>query len=269
MSERYDDDFDALFGGADRGDLGFFQRCAAETRGPVCEVGAGTGRVLLSLVGVTGRRALHGVEPSEGMRARFEARRDALGARRVKVLDGSFTDLPLASGSQGLVYAAFRSFQHVLTVDDQLAGLAEMRRVMAPEGRFAIDLFDPHYGLLCDDGPRRGVRYRTGQGTMVERWESRRVERLTQQVEVTFRWVERTVGPPDPGRVVSDVTESYAIRYTFPQELLHLLARVGFRDVVLAGGYDGRPLGAMPRELVVTARKGRAPRGVTRSGIQK
>lgn len=54
QSRRYDADFRALFGGPDRGDLDFFRAMARESEGAICEVGAGTGRVLLALaVGAT------------------------------------------------------------------------------------------------------------------------------------------------------------------------------------------------------------------------
>ncbi len=266
MSGRYDADFTALFGGDDRGDLPFFLGCARETRGPVCEVGAGTGRVVLSLAGETGRRLINAIEPSEGMRAVFSEKCAGLAEpyrKRVRVLEGGFLDIPLRPASQGFVFAAFRSFQHLLTVEEQLAGLAEMRRVMAPGGLLALDFFDPNYALLGDDVPTRGARYRTAYGTVVERWESRRVSRLAQRVDVTFRWIERS--SEDPRECLSDTSSTYSVRYTFPQELRHLLARAGFRDVELAGGYDGRPLVETPRELVVKARKARArvTRGTT------
>lgn len=258
QSRRYDVDFVALFGGLDRGDLAFFRGLAARTGGAICEVGAGTGRVLFALAELTGDRPLHGVEPSAFMREGFERKRERLPAEvagRVHIHAGEFARIPLASGSLGLVFGAFRSFQHVLGADEQLAALVEMRRVLAPGGVMAIDLFDPPYGLLADTRERLGKRFKTPEGTIVSRYESRRLVRERQLVIVTLRWVERVAGGERRGAVLREERESYGVRYTFPFELLHLVWRAGFEEVELFGGYDGRPIGPEPRELVVVARK--------------
>lgn len=253
MSARYDADFAAIFGGRDRGDLAFFQRLAREHAGPVCEIGAGTGRVILAVGEVVDGCALTGVEPSDEMRAVFEVRLASGTSRNVKCMAGSFTSIPLGDASQGLVFSAFRSFQHVLTTDEQLAALAEVRRVLRPGGIFALDLFDPAYRLLRRARPTLGVRYRTADGRLRERWESREIDRVAQRVDVTFRWIEKDV----QGRVLVDEAATYGVRYTFPIELEHLLARAGFEAIDVRGGYDGAPRSARSRELVVTCR---APR---------
>lgn len=252
MSARYDMDFEALFGGADRGDIAFFEALALATQGPICEVGAGTGRVLLAVAEVASGRVLTGVEPSAAMRARFAARlAEAPGVADVRVVAGSFEAIPLPGASQGLVFGAFRSFQHVLTTSGQLAALAEMRRVLRPGGMLALDFFDPAPHHLRRARPTIGVRYRTARETTVERWESRTVDRVSQCVEVRYRWVERDTD----GREVSDESATYRVRYTYPIELEHLLARAGFVDVEVRADYDGRALGPRPRELVVVCRR--------------
>jgi len=254
MSARYDSDFDAIFGGPDRGDLEFFTGLAAQADGPVCEVGAGTGRVLLPVAAATSAPVV-GVEPSDGMREALLARvaaADPRVAARVAVRAGSFEEIPLAEGSQALVYSAFRSFQHVLEVPAQLAALGECRRVLRVGGTLAIDLFDPDYGALHDTEPELVTRYRRADGAIVERWDARRVDRVAQRVDVTFRWRARS-----GQRVLEDVRASYAIRYTFPHELAHLLARAGFDDARVYGDYDRGPVTPTPRELVVVATRSR------------
>ncbi|TNF35457.1 MAG: SAM-dependent methyltransferase [Deltaproteobacteria bacterium] len=251
MSARYDADFDAIFGGPDRGDLELFTRLAVEADGPVCEVGAGTGRVLLPVAAATTAAPVVGVEPSDAMREALSARvaaADPRVAARIAVRDGTFTALPLPDGSQALVYSAFRSFQHVLEVSSQLQALRECRRVLRVGGTLAIDLFDPDYRLLHDTEPELITRYRRGDGAVVERWDARRVDRVRQHVDVLFRWQARR------GRqILEDVESSYAIRYTFPHELAHLLARAGFEDARIYGDYDLSPVTAAPRELIVIA----------------
>lgn len=246
ISRHYDADFAAVFGGPDRGDLDFFRALARACDGPLCEIGAGTGRVALALCEVAAPARISAVEPAAAMRERCEQRARELG-RPIAVLAGSFTDVPLATGSQALVIGAFRSFQHVLTTDDQLRALAEMRRVLRPGGRLALDLFEPDYRILRASRPRLGLSYRDGERT-VERWEARAIDRVAQRVDVTYRWIVRD----GHGAVVSDETATYPVRYVFPVELEHLLHRAGLVDVDLRGGYDGRPRGARTDEMVVT-----------------
>jgi ubiquinone/menaquinone biosynthesis C-methylase UbiE len=151
MSRRYDADFDAIYGGPDRGDIAFFVGLAGETSGSICEIGAGTGRVLFPVAHADPGRAVTAIEPSEAMRQCVEQNlhRDhpAL-VGRIALQAGSFQDIPLSDASQGYVFGAFRSFQHVLTVEDQLRALAEMKRVTQPGGLIAFDLFDPDYATL-------------------------------------------------------------------------------------------------------------------------
>jgi|GEM_PF-434639 len=260
MSARYDEDFEAVFGSLDRGDLSFFQAIAQASSGPICEVGAGTGRVALAVAEVAGRRRVTGVEPSAAMRACF-VERLARGGRLIDIVPGDFEHIPLVNNSQGLVFGAFRSFQHVLTVAGQLRALAEVMRVLRPGGMFALDLFDPAYHLLRRARASLGMSYRTAHGTSIERWESREIDRVEQRVDVTFRWVERDA----LGITLGDESATYGVRYTFPVELEHLLVRAGFEAIELRGGYDGRPLGPRPRELVAVCLKPAAPREAARA----
>ncbi|MFO0749187.1 MAG: class I SAM-dependent methyltransferase [Myxococcota bacterium] len=253
MAARYDEDFQAVFGGRDRGDLAFFQAVAQRSEGPIVEVGAGTGRVMLAVAEVVdASRPLTGVEPSPAMRELFQAKIEPPSplAERIAVVPGAFGAVPLPDASQGLAYAAFRSFQHVLDGDAQLAALVDLRRVLRPGGTLAIDLVDPAYAILSDALPALSARYRTERGTRVERWDGRRIDRVRQVIDVSFRWVERK-----GSEVVATDKATYAVRYTFPWELRHLVLRAGFVDVDIRGAYDGSPIGDVARELIVTARR--------------
>ncbi len=268
QARRYDRDFLAVFGGLDRGDLTFFREEVARGEGAICEVGAGTGRVLCGIAAATGARPLIGVEPSPWMRSGFEERlrQDPALASRVEVKDGEFLRIPLADRSVGVVFSAFRSFQHVLEVEEQVAALEEMKRVLVPGGRLMLDAFDPPYAMLTDTPERLGKRYRLADGTLVARYESRKIVREKQRVDVTLRWTEtrrirreaKADSANDIGRRLTEVVEhreTYGVRYIFPFELQHLLHRVGLREVEIFGAYDRTPVTAVPRELVAVARR--------------
>ena len=50
-----------------------------------------------------------------------------------------------------LATVPFRPFQHLLTVDDQLACLATIRRHLSDNGRLVFDLFNPSLDLLANN----------------------------------------------------------------------------------------------------------------------
>ena len=49
-----------------------------------------------------------------------------------------------------LVTIPFRAFQHLLTVEDQIACLTCVRRHMADDGRFIVDVFNPSLEMLVN-----------------------------------------------------------------------------------------------------------------------
>ncbi len=248
MASRYDADFEAIFGGPDRGDLAFFKRLAVDAGGPVCEIGAGTGRALVPIAGALPSVVVTGVEPSSAMRERLLER--GAGLPNLRCLAGSFEASGVESGSQALVFSAFRSFQHLLTPEAQLRGLREMRRICRPGGVIAFDLMDPDYETLASAEPRCVTVQSLPDGRVVERWDARDVDRVRQTVRATFRWRTRD----REGVVVDDRSSTYTVRYTFPWELRHLLTLAGYNDVQVYGGYEPCDVGNVPGELVVVAR---------------
>lgn len=258
MADRYDSDWEGI--AMSRRDAEFYLQQALLTTGEVCEVGAGTGRCLLPIARAFAERGLerriHAVEPSPHMRAQLEAAlEDEPPSVRelVTVHEGHFCEIPLADASLGLVFSAFRSFQHLEDVDAQLGGLAEAWRTLRRGGRLSIDLFEPRFDLLCDEEPVLAARYGDEEGNVVERWDERHHDRGAQVVEVRMRWLERD--PDDERRVLREESASYRVRYLFRYELIHLLARAGIHAFELLGDFDGSPLSSEPRELIVVADK--------------
>ncbi|PXF45703.1 putative methyltransferase YcgJ [Gracilariopsis chorda] len=110
---------------------------AVEANSKVLEIGAGTGATLACSAydGDTGRFAsLTMAEPDSGMRARLnarlKARRQALGARNISVVDAALPSLPFEDASfDAVVY--FLVHSHVA---DRSSAVKEIVRVLAPSG---------------------------------------------------------------------------------------------------------------------------------------
>ena len=224
-------------------DVDFYRSLAREAAGPVLEIGCGTGRVLARLaedgVDVTG------LDASQAMLDQL-----ALRAPSVQRVRGDMRDFELPGRRFALIFSAFRPFQHLVEVDDQLRCLARVRAHLAPGGCLAFDVFRPRPDLLSL--PRQpeaeDVRFEL-DGEQVKRFAQVERDNDAQTLRVRFRY-ERSVGE----RVVGNDHAAFTMRWFFRFELLHLLARAGFDDVRIFGDFDRSPVGPESPAYVVLAR---------------
>jgi ubiquinone/menaquinone biosynthesis C-methylase UbiE len=107
------------------------QKALAEATGFVLEIGAGTGLNAALLPADVERISLS--EPDPAMRHRLSQRLASLG-RRLDILDAPAHHLPVDSGAVDTVVSTLV----LCTVADLEATLAEIRRVLSPEGRLIL-----------------------------------------------------------------------------------------------------------------------------------
>lgn len=129
-------------------DLSFYVDLAKKSRGPVLEIGCGTGRVLLPVAragiriqGVDNSRLMLGV-----LRKHLSAETRDVRAR-VKLHSGDMRKFRLGRKFP-LVIIPFRPMQHMYTLDDQLAALKTAAAHLGKGGRLAFDVFYPRFDLL-------------------------------------------------------------------------------------------------------------------------
>jgi SAM-dependent methyltransferase len=252
---RIADLYDHVTAYRDRPDVGFFVQAAREAGGPVLEIGCGTGRVLIPIaragVSITGLD----LSPSMLDICRSRLRNEPATVReRVELVEGDMRDFDLGRAF-ALITMPFRPFQHLVTVDEQLACLASVRRHLVDGGRLILDLFNPSIDALAnratgeefDEGPEFPVP----DGRRVKRaYRIVSADRFTQvnQVELIYY-----VTHPD-GRT-ERLVHAFAMRYLFRYEAEHLLVRAGFRIEHVHAGYDRSPYGSTyPGELIFVAR---------------
>src|SRR5690242_7896300 len=221
--------YDALYGVMrdPSGDAAFYRALAQELGGPVLELGCGTGRVLLPIAALG--IACAGVDASPAMLAALRAKNPPA---NLELHQGRMESFDVGAGRFRLVTCPFRAFQHLLDVPSQLAALANVRRHLAPGGAFAFDVFDPKLALLTapDDTERLEATF-TIDGVETRRFGRARFEQAAQILEVTFRF--------EPEQRHGNTT--VRLRWFYRYELEHLLARAGFTDLTVYGGFDRRP----------------------------
>lgn len=243
MTSRF---YDAAYATLERlgPDLDFYLDLARRSGGPVLELGCGTGRVLLPVAqaGI----ACTGLDASSEM---LEALRAKAKGVAPELFQGRLQDFDLGEARFALIYSAFRVFQHLYTVEDQLACLARVRAHLAPGGRLAFDVFNPRVDRIwVEEVPEEPDLRFSQDGEDVVRYVATRRDRPGQLVYLTMRY-ERSRG----GQVVANEFARFRMRWFTRWELEHLLARAGFDDVTLYGDFDRSPVGRESPSLIVVA----------------
>lgn len=243
MSKWYDFDYERRV----REDLPFYLRCAKQGGGPVLELGAGTGRVtgFLAKAGFE----VTGVELSAAMLARAEERRGKLGdaGRRIRFVHGDMSDLRVR-GRFGTVLVPFRSFNHLYTVERQLAALRGIRARLKARGLAVIDLWNPNLPKLQEQRGRVQVAYerndpRTGN-RVVQRFRIR--ADIPSQMGFLDYWWDEYRGGRRIGRDHAPMRWRWFHRFEFE----HLLARAGLAARSVYGDFSGGALLAASEELL-------------------
>jgi SAM-dependent methyltransferase len=240
---------------AKRPDVAFYVDAARSAGGPVLELGCGTGRVLIP----TARVALDitGIDASPRMldicRHRLGAERPEIQSR-VTVIEADMRSFDLARRF-ALATIPFRPFQHLATVDDQLACLAAIRRHLADNGRLVFDLFNPSLDLLANHplGVESGhePEFVTPDGRRVIRCYRTVTQDLFRQTGSHELIYDVTNADGSKERLVHPFT----LRYLFRFEAEHLLARAGFAVEHLYSDYARSPYGAQyPGDLIFVAK---------------
>ena len=228
------------------GDVAFYQRLAQQTGGPVLELACGTGRIALPLA--ESGLDVTGVDVSDGMlaiiRQKAQAHPPTLLAQDMSALnlDRRF----------GCIIIAFRSFQHLLTIELQRQTLSAINRHLTPGGRLALHLFDPRLDLLIDETPRQPVLHGTDPDTghaFTGEMLSARFDYVAQIRRDLWRYREFA---PD-NSLLAEETREMALRWTWRWELHHLLELCGFAVDAQYSDFTGSPP-AYGKELIAIAR---------------
>lgn len=245
LARYYDLEHDPL-----TADVALYRELARRVRGPVLELGCGTGRVLAALVR-DGRRAV-GVDRAAAMLARAERRLRQTGAPpdRWQLVAGDVRALALAERF-ALVLAPLDFLGYFATREEQLAVLGVARTHLRPRGQLVLDVAFPPTAIV---GQPEGLLVHQWtrpepDGSLVTKWWVREIDPVAQVQQLTAYY--DTVAPDGTLR---RWVEPLRLRYYYPPELELLLLQAGFAIVALYGGYDLAPLTAESARVIVLAR---------------
>jgi SAM-dependent methyltransferase len=225
------------------GDVEFYIEQARRSGGPVLDLGGGTGRVAWPLA--EAGFEVTSVDRSAPMLARSEAKRELASpaARtRVALVEGDARDVTLP-GEFGLAIAPGRTFQLLLTPEDQRSALANVRRHLRSGGVLVLQLFDP---LLEACAAFDGVPASGDRGTVVlpdsgHRVARRVVHRTTEPLTQVLTEVWEFTELDDAGHELRREQETLRMRWTYRFEMRYLLEVSGFEVAAEFSDFRGSP----------------------------
>jgi len=239
----------------ERPDVAFYVEAAVESGGPVLEVGCGTGRVLIP----TARAGIDivGLDLSQSM---LEVCRASLSHEpaevqvRARLVSGDMRAFELGQAFR-LATIPFRPFQHLTTVEDQLACLACIRRHLVEGGRLILDLFNPWLQALTSDnvGEELGdePEFSTPDGRRVVR--RHRIVRRDLFNQINDSELIYYVTHPDGQK--ERLVHAFPMRYLHRYEMEHLLSLCGLKVVEFFGNFDKATFNDNSPEMIFVAEK--------------
>jgi SAM-dependent methyltransferase len=242
--------YDLGTGGFDD-DLSLYLGFAQRLRGPILELGCGSGRLLARLAGAG--RTVVGVDRSAAMLA--QARTRVAAETGVSLLQADMGSIPLA-GRFDLIVVALDGFLHLTQTERQLASLGEAERLLARRGVLVLDLPGPAAPGWDDWAP--GIRpmvtawsLQGPDGSRVTKFSSFEADASTQSHSVGEIY-EVAQCDGSVRRWYAD----YRLRFVFPAELELLLESSGLELLARYGDYDLGPfVAASPRQICVAGKR--------------
>jgi SAM-dependent methyltransferase len=224
--------YDLVMGAYASGDqLNFYRRQAARYGEPVLELACGTGRLTIPLAreGVN----ISGLDISEEM-LHLAKRKASQSRLRMRFLQGDIRSFDLGEKFK-LIFIPAQSLSHLHMREEIEDCFSCVRRHLADEGRFLIEVFNSSVGMLARES---GRRYPVGQyadpeaGSPIFVTEEVRYDAASQVNHI--RWFFQNEGSN------LETVHAFEMRQFFPQEIDALLWYNDFLIEHKYGSYDER-----------------------------
>ena len=232
-------------------DIPFYIDEARSAGGSVLELGCGTGRVAIpiaqagiEIVGLDSSAAMLEVAGRKAQKAP--------GARGLRLVEADMRDFSLDEVF-GLVIIPFRGFLSLLSVEDQIQALANVRAHLAPGGKLAFNIFVPDLNMLVQEGDvayhlRDVTDSDTGRRLVV--WHQSAYDNHNQIISARVIVDDLEAD----GVVGRRFYRDFQLRYSHRWEIRHLLEVCGFEIVDLFGDFERSPFDEASTEMVWVAR---------------
>ena len=233
-----------------REDIPFYVEEARRSGGPVLDLGCGTGRVAIPIAqaGV----AILGLDSSAAMLGVARRKMHGIqGGGSLTLVQADMRDLSL-DRKFSLAIIPFRGFLSLLTVEDQILTLHNLKGHLAPGGKLIFNIFVPDLNMLVQEGD---VAYHFRDvtdpetGARLVLWHQSRYDNYNQIINARTI-VEELDGA---GVVSRRLYRDFQLRYVHRWEMHHLLRLCGYEILDLFGDFDRTPFDETSTEMVWVA----------------
>lgn len=242
MSEydRTDAGFYDRFSTGIDGDVAFYVEEAQTAGGPVLEIGCGTGRIMIPIAesGVT----IVGLDRAPAM---LEIARDKVAGRsvdirqRIRTVESDMRAFDLDQRFS-LVVIPYRTFNYMLTEEDQRRTLRRINDHLFDHGRLVFDVLDPGPEVMAAslETPGGSLDHiwtftHPDSGNRVMAWDTRKYDPAGQTIKVHQFFQELD----HEDREVSNTVIPIFYRYLYRYEMQHLLEICGFEVEAVYGDF--------------------------------
>jgi SAM-dependent methyltransferase len=223
-------------------DYDYYLKKILECKGPVLEVGVGTGRIFIDAL--KKGADIYGIDVSKSMIEVLRSKISEENHNRVFVKDARDFNPGVKFD---LIIMPFRTFSHFIDTDDQLKVLNNIHNHLNPDGRLIFDVFNPDPGLLVD-----GVdnftdfegEYEAGKIMKRVVWMDTDFAHQIVNTRFLFEWKE--------GEKINKSEWDSHLRYFFRYELENLVRLSNLRLIDIYGDFkEGRIVNNSKDFLVV------------------
>lgn len=222
---------------ANNTDIPFYVRYAKKQGSPVLDIAAGSGRVAFPLAQEGFR--VTALEKSPSMLTEMRRRLPRLpkdAADRVNIVEADMSDFSIGRKYRLIIIPG--SFAHAMSTDKQLSTLKCVRKHLASDGLFILDL---HVGaLLPEDLKFEEPKATLPDGRTVIRSGVIHTDMVRQimRVDLKYTVIHASEGYSEDKREI-EVTSGAAVIFNREADLLIRMAGLAIEDQL--GGFDGRP----------------------------
>jgi SAM-dependent methyltransferase len=219
----------------------FYTELCRSFREEIVELGIGNGRIALEIA--KGGQRITGIDISERMLEQCRARAKSLGLMdqlSLQLADIKNFSLPTPAE---LIILPFRTFGHLLTMEDRLQGLSNVYSQLAPGGYFAFDhyIFNETWARQHNGIPILICRTRhslTDNDLLI--WDTYTYQFNEWRLQCLITVEELT----SDGIMIKRSHRSMNFSYIEPDQVKELLCRTGFEIVNLFGSFEKAPFDA-------------------------
>lgn len=237
-----------------RDDIPYYVKEALESKGPVLELGSGTGRVTIpiansgiDIVGLDSSSAMLEVAKLKSEKFNFCDSRISF----VKADMRNFSLLP--TGKFPLIIIPFRGFLSLLTVQDQISTLQNVKHHLSDNGKIIISIFVPDLDMLVqEDDLLYHIRDVTDSESGKKMVLSHRSNYDNYNQIITTRMIIEELDDDD--EMTKRFYRDFQLRYIYRWEMEHLFSRTGFKSIALYGDFEKSIFDETSTEMIWVAK---------------